>query len=49
MDLLRRLASELNATVIAVTHDEKIFHRFDRIFHLRDGSHDSEINSKSAP
>lgn len=49
MDLLRRLARELNATVIAVTHDEKIFDRFDRIFHLRDGRLDSEINSKSAP
>jgi len=23
--------------VLAVTHDEKIFNRFDHIFHLRDG------------
>ena len=37
MDLLRRLASELGAAIIAVTHDEKIFDRFDRIYHLRDG------------
>ena len=36
MDLLRKLASEQNACIIAVTHDEKIFNRFDRIFHLRD-------------
>jgi putative ABC transport system ATP-binding protein len=37
MDLLRKLAVERDAAVIAVTHDEKIFDRFDRIFHLRDG------------
>lgn len=37
MDLLRKLAVEHNAAIIAVTHDEKIFDRFDRIFHLRDG------------
>ncbi|MBN8968372.1 MAG: ABC transporter ATP-binding protein [Rhizobiales bacterium] len=37
MDLLRKLAVERNAAIIAVTHDEKIFDRFDRIFHLRDG------------
>lgn len=37
MDLLRKLAVERNAAIIAVTHDEKIFNRFDRIFHLRDG------------
>ncbi len=42
MDLLRKLASELGAAVIAVTHDEKIFDRFDRIFHLRDGRLDGE-------
>jgi putative ABC transport system ATP-binding protein len=32
MDLLRRLAVERDAAIIAVTHDEKIFDRFDRIF-----------------
>jgi putative ABC transport system ATP-binding protein len=37
MDLLRTLAVEQQAAVIAVTHDEKIFDRFDRIFRLRDG------------
>jgi putative ABC transport system ATP-binding protein len=37
MDLLRKLAAEHDAAIIAVTHDEKIFDRFDRIFHLRDG------------
>jgi putative ABC transport system ATP-binding protein len=37
MDLLRKLAREQDAAIIAVTHDEKIFDRFDRIFQLRDG------------
>ncbi len=37
MDLLRKLAAEQQASIIAVTHDEKIFDRFDRIFQLRDG------------
>jgi putative ABC transport system ATP-binding protein len=37
MDLLRKLAVERNAAIIAVTHDEKIFDRFDHIFQLRDG------------
>ena len=37
MDLLRKLAVEQQAAIIAVTHDDKIFDRFDRIFHLRDG------------
>jgi len=37
MDLLRKLAREQNAAVIAVTHDEKIFDRFDRMYLLRDG------------
>jgi len=37
MDLVRKVATEQQATIIAVTHDEKIFERFDRIFHLRDG------------
>jgi len=42
MDLLRKLASEQDACIIAVTHDEKIFSRFDRIFHLRDGRLDAQ-------
>jgi putative ABC transport system ATP-binding protein len=37
MDLLRRIASEQQATIICVTHDETAFDRFDRIFRLRDG------------
>ncbi|GBE43857.1 putative ABC transporter ATP-binding protein/MT1014 [bacterium BMS3Bbin10] len=41
MDLLRKLASEQEAAIIAVTHDEKIFDRFDRIYELRDGRLDS--------
>ncbi|MFO1188362.1 MAG: ABC transporter ATP-binding protein [Alphaproteobacteria bacterium] len=42
MDLLRKLAIERQAAIIAVTHDEKIFDRFDRIFHLRDGRLDHQ-------
>ena len=37
MDLMRKLAAEHDACIIAVTHDEKIYDRFDRLFHLRDG------------
>ncbi len=37
MDLLRKLAIEQDAAIIAVTHDEKIFDRFDQIHLLRDG------------
>ncbi len=42
MDLLRKVAVEQQAAIIAVTHDEKIFDRFDHIFHLRDGRLDNE-------
>jgi putative ABC transport system ATP-binding protein len=38
MDLLRKLAAEQEAAIIAVTHDDKIFDRFDRIYKLRDGA-----------
>jgi len=38
MDLLRKVAVDQNAAIIAVTHDEKIFDRFDHIFMLRDGA-----------
>jgi len=38
MDLLRKVAAEQRTAVIVVTHDEKIFNRFDRIFSLRDGA-----------
>jgi putative ABC transport system ATP-binding protein len=37
MDLLRRIAVDQAAAILVVTHDESIFNRFDRIFHLRDG------------
>lgn len=37
MDLLRKVAAEQQAAIIAVTHDEKIYDRLDRIFDLRDG------------
>ena len=42
MDLLRKIAVEQSAAIIAVTHDEKIFDRFDKIFRLRDGRLESE-------
>ncbi len=41
MDLLRKLAADQDAAVIAVTHDDKIFDRFDHMYHLRDGRLDS--------
>ncbi len=37
MDLLRKVAREQQAAILVVTHDEKIFDHFDRMFHLRDG------------
>ncbi|MGE0734505.1 MAG: ABC transporter ATP-binding protein [Alphaproteobacteria bacterium] len=49
MDLMRKLAVEQDAAIIAVTHDEKIFDRFDRIFQLRDGRLDRDgIDSSGA-
>ena len=42
MDLLRKVARDQDAAVIAVTHDEKIYNRFDRILTLRDGRLDGE-------
>lgn len=41
MDLLRKVAEEHKSAVIVVTHDEKIFDRFDHIFSLRDGALES--------
>lgn len=43
MDLLRKVAVEHQAAIIAVTHDEKIFNRFDRIFSLRDGRLEANV------
>lgn len=37
MDLLRHVAQTQQAAVLVVTHDEKIFDRFDRLVSLRDG------------
>ena len=48
MDLLRKLAVDQNAAVIAVTHDEKIFDRFDRMFMLRDGRLDDIVSMPAA-
>lgn len=42
MDLLRKLAADQQAAILAVTHDEKIYDRFDHIFHLRDGRMEKE-------
>jgi putative ABC transport system ATP-binding protein len=42
MDLLRKVAIDQDAAIITVTHDDKIFDRFDRIFQLRDGRLDSD-------
>ena len=48
MDLLRKLAVGQSAAVIAVTHDEKIFDRFDRMFMLRDGRLEDERRMPTA-
>jgi putative ABC transport system ATP-binding protein len=48
MDLLRKLAVDQRAAVIAVTHDEKIFDRFDRMFMLRDGLLDDIVSMPAA-
>jgi putative ABC transport system ATP-binding protein len=42
MDLLRRVAREHAAAVLVVTHDDKIFSRFDRLVSLRDGRIEAE-------
>ena len=38
LDMLRKVAVERRTAVIVVTHDEKIFGRFDHIYMLRDGA-----------
>jgi ABC-type sulfate/molybdate transport systems ATPase subunit len=48
MDLLRKLAVEQQAAIIAVTHDEKIIGRLDRIFRLRDGRLEDDRDSARA-
>ena len=47
MDLLRKVAIDQDAAIIAVTHDDKIFDRFDRIFQLRDGRLDADLGPGS--
>jgi len=47
MDLLRKVALDQNAAIITVTHDEKIFDRFDRIFQLRDGALENKGTGQS--
>lgn len=42
MDLLRGVAREQSAAVLVVTHDDKIFGRFDRLVSLRDGRIEAE-------
>ena len=42
MDLLRGVALEQSAAVLVVTHDDKIFSRFDRLVSLRDGRIEGE-------
>lgn len=37
MDTLRKVAVDKKAAIIAVTHDEKLVDRFDRMYHLREG------------
>ena len=44
IDLLKKVAVEQKAAVIVVTHDEKIFDRFDHIFSLRDGALENPLD-----
>ena len=48
MDLLRKVAVEQKAAIIAVTHDDKIFNRFDKIYNLRDGRLDDVVEGRNA-
>jgi putative ABC transport system ATP-binding protein len=47
MDLLRHVAVERRAAVLVVTHDEKIFDRFDRMVALRDGRIDAAAGGRA--
>ena len=46
MDMLRKVATRRRTAVIVVTHDEKIFDRFDHIHVLRDGGNRSRRRAK---
>jgi putative ABC transport system ATP-binding protein len=48
MDLLRRVAIEQHAAIITVTHDEKIFNRFDYLLQLRDGALEHGLKASEA-
>jgi putative ABC transport system ATP-binding protein len=48
MDLLRRVARDQDAAIAVVTHDEKVFGRFDRMIFLRDGALVSEPGHAAA-
>jgi putative ABC transport system ATP-binding protein len=48
MDLLAQVAREQHAAIVVVSHDEKIFNRFHRILHLRDGRLDSITSNGAA-
>lgn len=43
--LLKKVAAERQAAVIVVTHDEKIFGRFDHIYSLRDGALEGQASA----
>jgi len=47
MDLLRKLAAERDACTVAVTHNEEIYDRFDRLFHLGDGRLEDQKGSRT--
>ena len=49
MDLLRRVALEQRAAIITVTHDEKIFDRFDHMLRLRDGLLENQPALRAEP
>ena len=50
MSLLERIARDKEAAVLVVTHDESIFHRFDRLISMRDGRIEGEeTRARAAP
>jgi len=48
MDLLSRVARERLAAIVVMTHDEKVFDRFDRIVSLRDGRLENDSPARAA-
>ncbi len=48
IDLLKKVAQERRAAVVVVTHDEKIFSRFDHIYSLRDGAMEKPVTQEAA-